>query len=75
MFTGQDGMKIPGYTGHQRGLEVVDERPNGPAQKKIPGKYCDLRQVLYKLAQCAVFYASEFIFYYRLRWLHPFRRL
>lgn len=30
-------MKIPGYTGHQRGLEVVDERPNGPAQKKIPG--------------------------------------
>ena len=38
MFAGQDSMKIPGYTGHQRGVEVVDERPNGPAQKKIPGK-------------------------------------
>ena len=38
MFAGQDAMKIPGYTGHQRGVEVVDERPNGPAQKKIPGK-------------------------------------
>jgi len=30
MFAAQEGIKIPGYTGHQRGVEVVDQRPNGP---------------------------------------------
>jgi hypothetical protein len=37
MFVSQNDAKIPGYTGHQRGMEQVDSRPTGPAQKKIPG--------------------------------------
>jgi len=55
MYGAQNTGKIPGYTGHIKTGEVVDQRPMGQASKKIPGNFHTLSLLHSALTSTSVF--------------------